>query len=80
MKATTISITLMKTINGTDMPATANDLNINIKQTKLKIKMWPAVMLANKRIINAKGLVNKPIISTGIIKGHNHFGTCGEKI
>src|SRR6478609_5591057 len=34
-------------------------------------------MFANKRIINAKGLVNKPIISTGIINGYNHFGTCG---
>ena len=67
----------MNTTNGTDTPATANDLNMKIKHTKLKTRMCPAVMFANKRIIKAKGLVNKPIISTGIINGYNQVGTCG---
>lgn len=42
--------------------------------------MCPAVMFANKRIINAKGFVNIPIISTGHIIGYNALGTGGEKI
>ena len=37
-------------------------------------------MLANKRIISAKGLVNIPIISTGIIMGQSAIGTGGIKI
>lgn len=39
--------------------------------------MCPAVMLANKRIINANGFVNIPINSTGIIIGANQTGTPG---
>src|SRR6478735_5346725 len=77
MKATNISITLINTTKGTETVATAIDLKMKIKQTKLNTKMWPAVMFANKRIIKANGLVNKPMISTGIINGYNQSGTCG---
>ena len=34
-------------------------------------------MLANNRIISAKGFENNPIISTGIIIGNNQKGTPG---
>src|SRR6185437_3619383 len=54
-------------------------LNINISEIRLMITMWPASILANKRIINAIGFENMPTISTGIIIGNNHHGL-GEKI
>ena len=59
------------------IPATKTDLRIKINEIKLNIRMWPAVMFANKRIIKAMGLVNSPIISTGIMSGYNHHGTWG---
>ena len=37
---------------------------MNIKQVSAKIIVWPAMMLANRRIINANGLVNTPKNST----------------
>src|SRR5690606_34175563 len=80
IKATNNSIKLIKIVNITEPPATALTLKINGKHNKDNTKMWPAVMFANKRIINAKGLVNTPIISTGIISGFNHQGTGGLKI
>jgi hypothetical protein len=67
----------MNITNGTATPATRTLFIIKINEIKLKTRMCPAVMLANKRIINAIGFVNKPMISTGIIKGYNHHGTCG---
>ena len=39
--------------------------------------MCPAVILANKRIISAKGLVNILSTSIGIIIGNIHVGTPG---
>ena len=53
------------------------DLKIKINDTRLNMIMCPAVMLAKSLIISANGLVNKPIISTGIILGKSIFGTPG---
>ena len=39
--------------------------------------IWPAVMFAKRRTIKAKGFVNIPIISTGIIIGLSHNGNPG---
>ena len=56
---------------------------MNIKQVSAKIIVWPAMMLANRRIINAKGLVNTPknsingIIGIGTL---SHQGTSGQNI
>ena len=47
---------------------------ININDIKLNITMWPAVMLANKRIIKAMGFENMDTISTGIMMMNNHHG------
>lgn len=70
----------MNITNATDTGAIANDLKMNINEIKLNTMMWPAVMFANKRTINANGLDKTPIISTGIIIGYNHHGTCGTKM
>ena len=63
--------------NGTETAATPKFLNKNMKLRILSMMMCPAVMLANKRIIKAKGLVKIPINSTGIIIGSNAIGTPG---
>ena len=61
----------MKTANKTDSgenphPATElMDPKIKINVIKLKMMICPATILANKRTINAKGLVNTPNNSTG---------------
>ena len=78
--ATSSSRVNMNIINGTDTKEMASDFKMNISDTKLKIKMWPAVMLANKRSNRANGLVNTPMISTGHMIGYIHFGTCGKKM
>ena len=80
MNPTTNSIILINNTNGIAKPATKTDFKIKINEIKLKIKIWPAVMFANNRMVKAIGLVNIPIISTGIISGYNHQGTCGLKI
>ena len=70
----------MKSMNITmmsDGTAKNTDLKINISETRLRIMMCPAVILAKSLIISAKGLVNKPIISTGIMMGASNFGTPG---
>lgn len=69
----------MNNTNAIEIGATKKLLNINIKDIKLNIKMCPALMFANKRIINAKGLVNTPINSMGIINIFNGPGTGGLK-
>ncbi len=53
------------------------DLKIKINEIRLKIMIWPAVIFAKSLIISAKGLVNKLIISTGIMIGASAFGTPG---
>ena len=65
MAVTTISIILINNANATDTGATATVLNMNIKDINAKMMMWPAVMLANNRIIKEIGLVNIPMISIG---------------
>ena len=50
---------------------------MNIKDIKLKIIICPAEIFANNLIINAKGLVNIPIISIGTIIGIKAKGTPG---
>ena len=37
---------------------------MKIKEIKQMIMIWPAIILANKRIIKANGFVNTPNIST----------------
>ena len=46
---------------------------MNIKQVSAKIIVWPAMMLANRRIINANGLVNTPKNSTNGMIGKGRF-------
>lgn len=56
---------------------------INIKLTKPNTIACPAMILAKRRIINAKGLVIKPTSSMIIIKGKGNFsqtGTSGQKM
>ena len=67
----------MNNTNAPEIGETATVSNIKINEIKLKMIMCPAVMLANKRIINAKGFVIIPITSTGIIIGANQNGTPG---
>lgn len=66
INATINSIPPIKIAKGIEAADTQTLLNTNIKQIKESTKMCPAVMLANKRIINAIGLVKIPINSNGI--------------
>ena len=79
-KATSNSNTLINKTNATETGAMAKLLKIKINDTKLNTIMCPAVMLANKRIIKAKGLENIPMISTTHMMGNNQKGTSGLKI
>lgn len=63
---TNTSMTLIKSENKTESGATQIVFNININDIRLKIITCPAVIFANKRIINAIGFTNIPIISIGI--------------
>jgi len=74
----------MNTANATDkgenpQPATLLIApKINIKTTKLKMMICPAIMLANKRMINAAGLIsNTPASSIGININLTKKGTPG---
>lgn len=58
---------------GTDNPAQAIFLFTKMMEINAKTIMCPAVMFANKRIINANGFVKILMISIGIIK--NFIGT-----
>ncbi len=57
--------------------AIATDLNTNINDINAKMITCPAVMLANKRIINDIGFTNIPMISIGIKKIFIGTGTPG---
>ena len=50
---------------------------MKMSEIKLSTMMCPAVILANKRIIKAKGLVKTLNISIGIISGNIQVGTPG---
>ena len=52
-------------------------LKININPIKLINTMWPAKMLAYKRIINEKGLINTPNNSIGAKINFIGVGTPG---
>lgn len=80
IKATSNSIAPINTTKKTETGATAKELKINTKHNSDSTRMCPAVIFANKRIINAKGFVKIPKISTGIINGFSHHGTGGLKI
>ncbi len=67
----------MKITKKYDTGATASDLKIKIRQTRLRMIIWPAVMFAKRRIIRANGFENIPMISTGIIMGNSQNGTPG---
>ena len=62
---------------GTDNSPHASDLLIKIIEMRDNTIMCPAVMFANKRIINANGLVKIPTNSIGIIIGNKAHGTPG---
>ena len=76
-KATKSSRRLIKSAKNTAAGDTKILLSIKIILRKDRITIWPAVMLANNRIHNAKGLVNCPMISTGIIMGKSQEGMPG---
>jgi len=61
----------------TDGNATKMDLKTKIMEIRLNTMICPAVMLANKRTIRAKGFVKRLMISTGIIIGASQTGTPG---
>ena len=67
----------MKITKKIDAGATAIDLEIKIRQTRLSTIICPAVMLAKRRIMRAKGFEIIPISSTGIIIGRSQNGTPG---
>ena len=64
----------------TDTGAIYMLLKIKIKPMSEMMMMWPAAMFANKRIINANGLVRIPNTSIGIKIGQMAFGACGKKM
>ena len=64
----------------TQMPI---DTVMKIKQVNAKMIVWPAMILANKRIIRANGLVNIPKNSTKGMMGIGNFrkiGVLGQNI
>ena len=67
----------MNKAKGTDNPAQAKLLFINIIPIIDNTIICPAVMLANKRIVNAAGLTSNPINSIGTNIGYNATGTPG---
>ena len=57
--------------------------DINTKQVRAKITVWPAKMLANRRTVSAKGFEMTPKSSITGIRGIGNFihtGTSGHKI
>ena len=77
MATTSTSITLTKTEKNIDPGGTQTLSEINIKETRLYIIMCPAVIFANKRIINEAGLIKTPANSIRAKKGFKGTGTPG---
>ncbi len=67
----------MKTTKKIDTGDTHIESKMNISASRLITIIWPAVILANKRIIRANGFANIPISSTGTIMGRSQKGTPG---
>ena len=76
-KATKISSIFIAKAIGTDPNATKPDCMLIIIPKNAKMIICPAFMFANNLTDNAKGLVNNPINSTGIIIGSSQKGTPG---
>jgi hypothetical protein len=84
-KATNISIRNIKSTNATDIGATDQPAKAltplfeatKIRDIKLNIIICPAVMFAKSLIMRAKGFVNTPNISIGIIIGNSGNGVPG---
>ena len=65
------------------MPAPYIPPMMKIRAMSTMMMMWPAKMLANKRIIKAKGLVRVEMSSMIGIKGMGNFrniGTSGQRM
>ena len=75
--ATKSSKTFINNTNPTDTGVMATLLKMKIKEIKLKMMMFHAVLFANKRINRAIGIARIPMISTEIIIGANHTCTPG---
>ena len=76
-KATSNSKVEINKAIGTDNPDHARLSFTKIIEIKDITIMWPAVMLANKRINNAAGLIKIPAISIGTNIGYKAKGTPG---
>ena len=79
----------MKTDSSTDTtviePQTAAPISAVTKTMHVRIRIteWPAMMLAKRRIISAKGLVRMPTNSISGMMGTgtlSHVGTSGQKM
>ena len=77
MAVTIISIIPINRENATETGAIAIDLNIKINDIRARTIIWPAVMLANKRIIKEIGFTNIPITSIGAKNIFIGIGTPG---
>ena len=70
----------MKTAKATETGAIKIVPMKNINPIRARITKCPAIIFAKSRIARAKGFVNNPRISTGIMSGSNHIGIpCGTK-
>ena len=76
-KATSNSKVEMNKAIGMDNPDQAMLSFTKIIEIKEITIIWPAVMLANKRINNAAGLIKIPAISIGTKIGYKAKGTPG---
>jgi hypothetical protein len=66
----------MAMASATDAGATATEME-KMRPSRARMTKWPATMLAKSRTVRAKGLVNSPRSSTGIMMGHSHASDGG---
>ena len=64
----------MPSAKATERGATNGEMS-TVSAMRKKITMCPATMLAKRRTVSAKGLVNSPSTSTGTMMGNSHLGT-----
>ena len=77
MATTNTSIRPTKTAKNIEPGETQILLNINIKEIRLNMIICPAVMFANKRIINEAGFIKIPANSIRAKNGFSGTGTPG---
>jgi len=70
----------MNSAKNTETGETKRLCSMKIILRKASITICPAIIFANNRIHNAKGLVNCPMISTGIMIGKSQAGIPGGTI